>query len=365
MKFLQKRPVAAVIMVLAILAGIALGQARKPAGEAGITGDFNYVVHNEGSVLTQDTIKYVEEVNESLFAQTGAQIVVDVVKTTGSADIADYAEELFTRLGIGSRERNNGILLVLALENLYYGVPDGDYYVAWGRGFSDAQQARIESTVLDTLESGFAAKQYDQAVRDTFDALIAYFQGLYSVTIQPGYFPDTSGSYNALAGGYASTAGAVAGSAVLLGGLAILIFVLAVWWIAADAFRYQRYRRRYLGPGMPPPPRYYPIFWGRPRVRRSPPPPRAPRPPQSGGLFGGGAGRSSGSFSGGGSFGGGAGRSSKSTFSSGGSFGGGAGRTARPSSSGGARRTSSGGVKRSSSGGMHRTGGSRGGGRRR
>lgn len=356
MKFLQKRPVAAVIMVLAILAGIALGQARKPAGEAGITGDFTYVVHNAGSALTQDTIEYMERMNESLFAQTGAQIVVDVVKTTGSADIADYAEELFTRLGIGSRERNNGILLVLALENLYYGVPDGDYYVAWGRGFSDAQQARIESTVLDTLESGFAAKQYDQAVQDTFDALIAYFQGLYSVTIQPGYFPDTSGSYNALAGGYASTAGAAVGTAVLLGGLVVLIFVLATWWIAADAFRYRRYRRRYLGPGMPPPPRYYPIFWGRPRVRRPPPP---PRPPRSGGLFGGGAGRSSGSFSGGGSFGGGAGRSSKSTF------GGGAGRRARPSSSGGARRTSSGGMKRSSSGGMHRTGGSRGGGRRR
>ena len=40
MKFLRKRPVAAVIMVLAILAGIALGQARKPNVEAALSGDF-------------------------------------------------------------------------------------------------------------------------------------------------------------------------------------------------------------------------------------------------------------------------------------------------------------------------------------
>ena len=42
MKLLQKRPAAAVIMVLAILAGAALGQARKPDVEAALTGDFLY-----------------------------------------------------------------------------------------------------------------------------------------------------------------------------------------------------------------------------------------------------------------------------------------------------------------------------------
>ena len=117
MKLLQKRPVAAVIMVLAILAGIALGQAKKPTVEAALTGDFLYLVHNEGGVISQDTAEYIEAMNASLFAQTGAQIAVDVVRTTGSEDIMDYAERTLNELGVGSRERNNGILLVLALEN--------------------------------------------------------------------------------------------------------------------------------------------------------------------------------------------------------------------------------------------------------
>ncbi len=364
MNVLKKRPVAAVIMVLAILAGLALGQVRKPDDVPGISGSFAYVVHNERNVIRNETIQYMEEMNQSLFAQTGAQIAVDVVKTTGSADIADYTEDLFTRMGVGSRERNNGILLVLALENLYHGVPDGDYYVAWGSGFSASQQDRIGSIVLNTLEADFAAKNYDEAVRDTFDELIVYLEDLYHVTVTPGFLPDTSGTYNAIAGGYGSTAGAGSASLntmVLAGGLLVLIFLLLMLWVFCDALRYRSYRRRYIGPGLPPPPLYYPVFWGRPRRRRPPPPPpRPPKPPRpgsfsGGGSFGGGAGRGSrpGGFSGGGSFGGGAGRSSRpGGFSGGGSFGGGA-------------RRGGGGIKRSGGGGMNRTGGSRGAGRRR
>lgn len=368
MKFLQKRPVAAAIMIAAILAGIFLGQSRRPEGEAGITGHFAYVAHNEDSAVSRETAEYIEEMNQSLFAQTGAQVAVDVVETTGDEDIAVYAEDLFNRMGIGSIERDNGILLVLALRNLYNGAPDGDYYVAWGSGFSRYQQDRIETIVLDTLEEGFAAKEYDRAVRETFDELIAFLEDEYHIAVTPGCLPDTSGSYNAIAGGYTSTPGAGSaglGTAVLLSGLLVLIFLLLIWWVIADAFRYRRYRRRYLGPGLPPPPVYYPVFWGRPRRRRPPPPPRPPVHGgfSGGGAFGGGAGR--GSRPGG--FGGGAGRSSRpGGFSSGGSFGGGAGRSARSGGSfGGGARRSGGGMKRSGGGGMHRSGGSRGGGRRR
>ena len=84
----------------------------------------------------------------------------------------------------------------------------------------------------------------------------------------------------------------------------------------ADGWRYRRYRRRYLLPGMPPPPYVYrPFIFGRPHRPRPPRPPRGPRPPMGGGFRpgggfrGGGAGRSGGGFSRGGGFrGGGAGR---------------------------------------------------------
>lgn len=371
MKLLQKRPVAAVIMVLAILAGLALGQAKEPQ-EVALTGDFLYLVHNEGGVITQDTAEYIEAMNESLFAQTGAQIAIDVVKTTGGLDIEDYAERTFNSLGVGSRERNNGVLLVLALENLYNGAPDGDYYIAWGSGFTSDEEECLEDILYDTLEDDFAAKRYDQGVRKTFDALVNYLGSVYNVIVYEQFPSDAAvGNYQSISGGYQSTGAAVAADLVLSGIITLLV-VLFILWLLLDWMRYRSYRRRYWGPTVAgiPRPVYYPVFWGRPRRPRRPSPPPPPRPPKGpsgfgGGSPGGGVGRSSGPRPGGsggprpggGSFGG-------SGFGGsgfgGGSFGGGAGRSGRPS--GGAR---GGGFSGGSFGGGAGRGGRSGGGRRR
>ena len=371
MKFLQKRPVAAVIMILAIAAGIALGQARKPNVEAALSGDFLYLIHNEGGVISQDTAEYIEAMNASLFAQTGAQIAVDVVRTTGDEYVGDYAERIFRELGIGSRERNNGLLMVLALENEYNGAPDGDYFLAWGSGFSSSQQNRLEEILYSTLENDFAAKRYDAAVRRTFDSLVDCLESVYRVgvsTTPPA--PSAMGNYQTISGGFRSTGAAVAIGSVVTG-LVVLLILLFVLWVALDGMRYRSYRRRYYGPtviGIPRPV-YYPVFWGRPRrPRRPPPPPRRPGGPGrpggfGGGSFGGGAGR--GPRPGGpgpGSFGGGLGGFG------GGSFGGGAGRGGRPggfgSFGGGAGRGGFGGRSGGFGGGFFGGGAGRGGGMR-
>ncbi len=344
MKFLQKRSMAAAVMVLAILAGLLLGQARKPSAEAALTGDFLYLIHNEGGAVSQDTAEYIEAMNASLFAQTGAQIAVDVVRTTGNEEIGDYAERMFRDLGVGSRERNNGVLLILALENEYNGAPDGDYYITWGGGFSSGQQTRLEDILYNTMESYFAAKRYDEGVRVTFDGLTAYLAGLYGVTVSEAPPPAASmGNYQSLSGGYQSTGVTVALGSVVWG-LVTLVVVLLVLWVLLDGMRYRSYRRRYYGPtviGIPRP-IYYPVFWGRPRRPRRPPPPPPPkRPPRGPGGFGGGPFGGPGSFGGGpggfggGSFGGGAGRSGRPGGFGGGSFGGGAGRGGRSGGFGG------------------------------
>lgn len=371
MKFLQKRQAAAVIMVLAILAGISLGRAKRPA-EGALTGDFLYLVHNEGGVITQDTAEYIEAMNESLFAQTGAQIALDVVRTTGDMDIDVYAEKTFTALGVGSRERNNGILLVLALENEYNGAPDGDYYIAWGSGFDYDEQDDLEDILYGTLEDDFAAKRYDRGVRRTFDALVDYLEGLYYVTVTTAPPPVAAmGNYQTVSGGYASMGAAVDAGDVIVG-IIVLLVILFFLWLLLDWMRYSRYRQRYYGPtatGIPRPV-YYPVFWG--RLRRPPPPPRPPRPPSgpgggsgrppySGGSRPGGFGGSPGSF-GGGSFGGGAGRSGRPGGFGGGSFGGGAG---RGRFSGGRSGGFGGGSFGGGAGRGGRSGGFSGGGRRR
>lgn len=338
MKFLQKRSVAAMVMVLAIAAGIFIGQAKRPDETAqastSVTGSYQYVMDSQ-DVISEDTKAYIDAMNASLFAQTGAQIAVEVVDTTGEESIGDFTAREFDRLGVGSAERNNGVLLVLALKNMYNGAPVGDYYMGWGSGWSSSEQQALQSILWTYMENDFAAGDYDAAVRTTFDALIDYMADGYGVTVKENYIPAVPESYHAVAGGYESVStGYFAPTfGVLVSDLVMLVIVLLVVWIILDGVRYSRYRRRYLRPGMGRPTvLYYPIFWGRPRRYRAPrpprpprrPPPRGPRPPHNSGGFGGGF-FGGGSFGGGsfgsGSFGSGAGRGGF-----GGSFGGGAGR---------------------------------------
>ena len=334
-KLFEKRSVALAVMALGIAAGIVLGQARKPADMAPpsttLSGTYQYVMDSEG-VISDDTKGYIDAMNASLFAQTGAQIAFEIIDTTGNEEIALYTEREFNRLGVGSAERNNGVLLVLALENYYNGQPGGDYYMGWGSGWSSGEQQSLQSILWTYMEDDFAAGRYDAAVRGTFDALVDYMAEGYGVTVKENYIPAVKESYRSLGGGYETVSdGYIApGVGAVLGTMIALLVVLLILWIIADYFRYNRYRRRYLRPGMGiPTVTYYPVFWGRPRRRRPiiihNRPPRGPRPPHSGGSrrppTGGFGGSSFGGF-GGGSFGGGAGRGGFG----GGSFGGGAGR---------------------------------------
>lgn len=370
MKIFQKRGVAAAVMVAAIIAGILMGQAKKPdtstEARTEVTGSYQYIYDTEG-VISQDTMEYVEAMNQSLFAQTGAQIAVEVIDSTGNTDIADYAEQEFNRLGVGSAERNNGILLLLALENYYNGAPVGDYYMAWGSGWSSGETSMLQDILWSYMEADFAAGDYDAAVLATFDALVDYLADGYGVTVKENYVPAVGQSYNALSGNYGTvTHGYVAPAfGAVFGGIILMLVVLLILWVIADGLRYRSYRRRYCRPGMGiPTVMYYPVFWGRPRRRRPTPPPRGPRGPRppSGGGFGGGFGGGTrpprsggsrpnrpggasrgGSFGGsfgGGSFGGGAGRRGGGFGGGfgGGSFGGGAGRGGGGFGGGGGRR---------------------------
>lgn len=374
MKLFQKRPVAAAVMVLAILAGVLLGQARRPDDTSepstAIVGTYTYVYDHAG-VLTDKTMEHIDAMNASLFAQTGAQIMVVTVDSTGDQTLEEYAIELGNRYQVGDAERNNGLVIVLALENIAQNGLVGDYWEVSGNGLADYDN-QLSNIIWMYMEDDFAAGDYDAGVQKTVDAYMDWFAGFYGVEIRENYIPAVRETYSTGAGYYTQNAGYMAPTfGALAARLAVLLVVLLVIWMILDRIRYDRYRRRCMMPGMGiPTRRYYPVFWGRPRRRRPPPPPRPPRrPPPSGGRGGGGtsprppqpprsggssAGR--GSFGGGGLFGGGS-SAGRGSFGGGGSFG-------RGSSAGRGSFGGGGSFGRGSSGGRGSFGGGSRGGRR-
>ena len=99
------------------------------------------------------------------------------MKTTGNHDIKDYAYAVFNKWKIGSADKNNGVLILLSVE-------EDDYWVLQGKGLETLLPSGTLKLMLDDyLEPYFAKKQYDEGVRALFDALIKQYEQIYSVSI--------------------------------------------------------------------------------------------------------------------------------------------------------------------------------------
>ena len=284
----------------------------------------NQYVLDEAGVLSEETEQEIIDTNNALFEETGAQVVVVAVDFLGGEDIEDYAYTLFNSWGIGSVERNNGLLLLLA-------IGEDNYYAMSGYGLEDYfDGAKLKEMLNDYLEEDFAARDYDAGVEKFFSQAVSQvktYYANYTDEYTPGEIaPDYDYSYQ-----YEPTFGervswffrnllSVVGRVV---GVVIVVAVLVMFLRGISGGGGPRSGGGG-GGGF-----WTGLFLGNlmNRGRRGWPPPRGPRPPFGGGprppFGGGGFGGGGGFHSGGhGGFGGGGG----GFHGGGGSHGGGAGR---------------------------------------
>lgn len=333
------RNLLALLAVAALMAALALPAAAsipsRPAEDV--------CVLDTAGVLSEATEQDFNSRNRQLFESTGAEIAIVAVDFTDGETIDDYAYTLFSVWGIGSRERNNGLLLVLA-------IGEEDYYALPGYGIEDMFTGGMLQGLLDDyLEEDFAAGDYDAGAKAFYDAAYAILE---SYPYNDGYTAQTEfrqgGSYEDYSIYYSGPDPDYATPQVstrigrFLGRWLGVVIVIAV--VVGVAFLLRALLRRGGGGGFAG---NGGGFWRglmigsyfnrgrRPMGYRAPPPTgwSRPRPPRTGG-FGGGSSHSSWSSS----------SRSSSSFSRGGS-------SSRSSSS-----------RSHSSGGFSHGGGSRGGG---
>ena len=325
MKFFQKRGVAIVVLILAIVASSAWGLHKAPVvstPEGGekldpslSTAAFEQYVRDDADILSSKTEEAVSLYNANWDKMFGS--IMAVVTTDSASDMENAAYDYAIEMDLAA---DDAILLIAESEQDYYLLASGNFY--------DLLSGLPQSFVATCMEENVQKNDYDAAVQELFSQL--------HVELSQQYQKD-------------QTAQDDAGTAVLFIMLLIVLFVI---WIMLDRMRYNRYRRRYMMPGMGVPTvMYHPIFWGR-RPPRGPRPPRSggprppqggPRPPHGGGSSGGdrrppqpprrpsgGSGNSFGGFGssgrgggfGNGNFGGFGGSSRGGGFGGGGSFGG-------------------------------------------
>lgn len=303
---------------LFLLACVLAAVLAVPVLAAGIPDAPDAYVYDEAGVLSDSTEQYINLETAALDEACGGQIAVVAVEFTGAYSTADYAYELFNTWGIGDRNENNGLLLLLV-------TGAEDYYIMPGSGVTDIFSGGTLQTLMDDyLEADFAAGNYDAGVRKTFDRILEIYGEKYDLT-------PTSAS-DAGYSGYADAEDSlfsrffrVIGKILIVAILVVLVIVLIRFFAGGPRGGGGGYGGGGGGGG----------FWNglllgsllnRRRYTYRPPPPhfggpRPPRPPHVGrpgggfggrpggfGGFGGGRTGGFGGFGGGGSRGGGAGR---------------------------------------------------------
>ena len=109
--------IVSVILISGIIAGgYKYYTAQSENDQTG--GVVKMAIANPDGILTQSSINTIDSLSQALKNETGGvELYTMVVDSIDTSDIDTYATDLFNRMGLGSADRNDGILFLVAFRN--------------------------------------------------------------------------------------------------------------------------------------------------------------------------------------------------------------------------------------------------------
>ena len=138
---------------------------------------YEFYVNDSANILSSGTEDYIIDINEKLYEKTGAQIVVVTVNNLEGKSIEDYSLELFRSYGIGDKEKNNGVLFIVSVEDRKTRIEVG--YGLEGR-LTDGKTGRILDNYVVPY---FSDDKWDDGIKNGFNAILEEVCSEYDVTI--------------------------------------------------------------------------------------------------------------------------------------------------------------------------------------
>ena len=160
------------IFLLVVLAAFSLKSIAqdipKPPNPPRLVNDFT-------STLTFDQLQALENKLVEIDDSTSTQIAVVIVNSTGGVDVADYAIKLGREWGVGGKEFNNGVVLLIAKN-------DRKLNISTGYGLEGSLPDITASHIIDdVIVPNFRGNDYYRGIDEGTDAIIKAVKGQYNV----------------------------------------------------------------------------------------------------------------------------------------------------------------------------------------
>jgi uncharacterized protein len=137
----------------------------------------DFYVLDEAGVLSDSTLKTIKAVSIDLEKKTKAQIVVVIVNDLGGVSAETYGLSILRDWGIGDDTLNNGVLILLAMDEKISRIEVG--YGLEG-ALNDAKTGRIQDSYMLPY---FNQEDIDQGILNGYLAIVQEVAKEYKVTI--------------------------------------------------------------------------------------------------------------------------------------------------------------------------------------
>lgn len=137
----------------------------------------NKYLNDYADVVDQKNSKQIIALGYELEKKTGAQAIIVTIDSLNGIPIEDYANGLFRKWGIGQASKDNGLLIVLSVE-------DKAWRVEVGRGLEGALPDALTHRVMIELgKENFARGEYGKGLAGTYSVFCDEIAREYDVTL--------------------------------------------------------------------------------------------------------------------------------------------------------------------------------------
>ncbi len=182
---MKKRLAWLVLVGYVLLAAIAWAQPQIPPAPTQ-----SIYVQDYAGVIDSETKSKINSLGSKLAAKTKAQIVVVTVKSLEGVPVETYALEILRKWGIGDKQLNNGVLLLIAVNDRQSRIEVG--YGLEG-ALNDAKTGAIQDSYMIPY---FTANDYNKGIWNGYQALVSIAAKEYNQDINTDAKPAKAHSAN-------------------------------------------------------------------------------------------------------------------------------------------------------------------------
>ena len=115
-------------------------------------------------IMSSEGLNHIVQTGQKLEHDTGAQVIIAIVSSTGDIPIEDFALRLFRSWGIGQAKEDNGLLILLAPD-------DQRWRIEVGRGLEGIIPDVLSNRVMNEVaKPEFIEGNYEQGLINAYDS---------------------------------------------------------------------------------------------------------------------------------------------------------------------------------------------------